>query len=456
MKAYFIILIFFMTSCGKDFLEYKYDVSLTTPSKLSDYRGMLDNSLSLFNVSGAYQFSQLGSDEFYLMTDQWRSINNVLERNAYIFSDDVYGLIENSDDWNLNYQRIMVCNMVLDGLKKIGLNETNQQEAKEIEGTALFFRAFNYYQLAQVFCEPYLSSRAEQVLGLPLRLEADVTLKSYRSSLAETYRLIVTDLKEATLLLPDVVPTKLRPSSFAAKALLSRVFLLMDDYNSAFEYVDDVLSKKQDMMLDFNSLNSSIRYPFTADYGQSNPEVIFFQTTSALLAHSRARMQIDNELYQLYEDDDLRKRVYFEPGTINNIYYRGSLSGGAAVFVGLSISELLLVRAEIYARRQDITNTLEDINHLRKFRMSNYVKLIPTDVGEDPLSYVLDERRRELAFRALRWEDLRRLNKEAKYAKVITRNIDNNTYTLIPNNSKYTYLLPPNVIRLSGMEQNKR
>jgi hypothetical protein len=66
------------------------------------------------------------------------------------------------------------------------------------------------------------------------------------------------------------------------------------------------------------------------------------------------------------------------------------------------------------------------------------------------------ERRKELCFRGLRWQDLRRLNKEPEYAKTLTRKIDGITYTLPPNDPKYVFPIPPNVIALSGMQQNPR
>jgi hypothetical protein len=71
------------------------------------------------------------------------------------------------------------------------------------------------------------------------------------------------------------------------------------------------------------------------------------------------------------------------------------------------------------------------------------------------LDTVLAERRKELAFRGIRWSDLRRLNQE-DWNITLTRNLNGTPYTLPPNSKLYTLPIPPDVIQESGIAQNPR
>jgi starch-binding outer membrane protein, SusD/RagB family len=68
---------------------------------------------------------------------------------------------------------------------------------------------------------------------------------------------------------------------------------------------------------------------------------------------------------------------------------------------------------------------------------------------------ILQERRKELPFTAdVRWEDLRRLNKDPNFQKTIVRVLNGTTYTLPPNDPKYVLPIPENEVQLSGLQQN--
>jgi hypothetical protein len=113
-----------------------------------------------------------------------------------------------------------------------------------------------------------------------------------------------------------------------------------------------------------------------------------------------------------------------------------------------------LNRAETFARSGDIEAAMADINRLRQHRFDPafYVPLTPPS-SEEALDMVLNERRKELVFRCLRWIDLRRFNKEG-HNIILTRKIGEDIYTLLPDGEGYVCLIPEDVIRISGMQQN--
>jgi hypothetical protein len=52
--------------------------------------------------------------------------------------------------------------------------------------------------------------------------------------------------------------------------------------------------------------------------------------------------------------------------------------------------------------------------------------------------------------------DLRRLNKDSRFAKTVLRKLYGITYLLPPNDNRYTFYIPQSVIDISGIQQNQR
>ena len=125
--------------------------------------------------------------------------------------------------------------------------------------------------------------------------------------------------------------------------------------------------------------------------------------------------------------------------------------------VGLAVDEIYLIRAECRARMGDFKGALSDINKLlvTRWRVGRYVPLSSLD-RDQLLSQILNERRKQLVFRGLRWSDLRRLNKDEKTGMSLFRRVQGELIELRPNDPKYVFALPPDVIKYSNMEQNPR
>ncbi len=79
---------------------------------------------------------------------------------------------------------------------------------------------------------------------------------------------------------------------------------------------------------------------------------------------------------------------------------------------------------------------------------------------DEVLTYILQERRKELIFRGIRVSDLKRLNRDQKFQKTLVRKIVRDgvekSYTLPPNDLRYQILIPQDVVQITGMLQNPR
>jgi hypothetical protein len=443
----FILLLLILTSCSKEWLESKPDKSLVVPKTIKDFQSLLDNT-NLFNTQQGVGLGEVGSGDFYINNAGWSLITTNQERAAYIWAptNNFYNT-EIGIDWENGYKRILSTNVILYGIEQIKPAMAEQQDWNTVKGSALFFRAFDFFNLAQEYCVPYQSGTANAELGLPLRLDYDVNIHLKRSTLRQTYERIIADLEIAAGLLGTSPQFKTRPSKEAAYALLARTYLAMGNYESAGEYADLAL-QIQSALLDYSKLNAAASFPIS----RFNAEVIFHSTFYYGIFNP-SRMFVVPELYAEYIAGDLRKTVFF---TTNGLSFKGSYNGDRNLFGGLATDELYLICAEAKARAGELSGALADLNMLRRNRWTSaYVDLSSAD-PDVVLNYVVKERRRELLFRGIRWTDLRRLNTDSRFAVTLSRTINGNTYTLPPYDKRYVLPIDEEEIRLMGISQNER
>ncbi len=448
-----LLLLIGLLSCGKDFLEVKRKKSERTPVSLEDYEA-LANSLNTLSTSSSHELGMIGGDEYYVTDGRLTTLTNPYQRNGYVWAQEVY---EGADvnDWNRAYTRILYSNVILSGIDKVK-NINDQGKADQIKARALFSRASSYYQLTQLFVPPINSENKDLKYGLPLRTLPDVEIGLKRSSIAEVYNLILTDLNAAKELFDDATPkNKMAGSKAATYALLAKTYLQLGDYEKAFLHADLCLASNS-RLIDFNAIDRTLRYPFANDYGGSNVEVIHYSSTSIPVILGN-RFNIDRWLYNSYESDDLRLQAYFYKESDNRVTFKGTYTGDYSNFTGITTSEMILVRAETNARLNNLKEALIDLNYLLKNRTSksSFIPLM-LDNRKELIAEILLERRKELLMRGVRWEDLRRLNRDPEYAVLFTREIDGKKYELQPNDKRYTWPLPDAEVELLKLTQNER
>jgi len=459
-KLFLIVLVLLMASCKKNWLDAKPDKSLVVPTTLADFQALLDNSttgLSPFNINQSV-LGEIGAGDFSV-TDASFDFVSLYQRNAYIWAHDIY-VQEPDYNWSTAYKSVLSSNIVLEGVEKIiPGNNSEQQQWNQIKGSALFYRAYRLYDVAQIYSKAYDKNTASSDLGIPLRLESDFNVASKRASLEDTYRQILGDLKTAAVLLPVDKPgagiidaaNRLRPTKAAANAMLARIYLAMSEYDSAISYANKTLNVYSDLM-DYNvDINPSgfFRLP------RFNKEVIFHMDGATELINGVSRLLVDSSIIKSYDANDLRKSVFIY--TVAP-FFLGNYTGSGTFFTGLATDEMYLIRAECYARAGNKDAALADLNALMIKRWSNNGTWQPytATTANDALIKILAERRKELCYRCIRWSDLKRLNKDPQFAVTLTRIVKGVTYTLQPNSLRYVLPIPEDIILLTGMQQNPR
>lgn len=457
---YMIVLVLnlLIIGCEKEFLDQKPDLSLAVPKTLGDCQALLDD-YSRMNT-GYPDHGEAAADNFYLTDEVYGGLTDVNNSPENKFNYIWHPRGEHVGQWLLGYQIIYNANLVLNTLQNIS---PDKSQYNEIRGSALFFRAFAFYHLAQLFCKPYSYLTSSSDLGIPLRMTPNPNEVSNRGTVQQVYDRIIADLRESLLLLPTEVKIKSRPCKAAAYAALARAYLAMEDYSNASEMSNECLNL-QSILLDFNEVSDAPTATTVSSnssapsFSRFNVEVIFQAvTTSGILSPSTAFVYPD--LYNSYDVNDRRKSVFFQSNG-DNFTFRGNYDGtvNSNLFMGLATDEMYLIRAECYARSGKITLAMSDLNTLMAKRMIH--PYIPRTASgtKDALVQILKERRKELIFRTIRWTDLRRLNKDPEFATTLHRDMNTIDYTpLQPNDLRYTFLIPTKeVIQFTNMEQNPR
>ena len=289
-------------------------------------------------------------------------------------------------------------------------------------------RGWMHFQAATLFCQiPTVTGVDMNAAnsGLPIADKVfPVAYKPTRTTLAETYNFITTELETSLLTLSKVAKPG-RINYWAAKAILSRVYLYMGNNNKALEYAADVVANSGAALytiaeypnvwsqtftseslfeLGVTDLTNAQRnsFGYYADpngYGEFAATSAFFTLATANPADVRSTM-----ISQKDSDGD------------NLGYYTNKYPGQAASTTPLytnspkiiRLSEVYLIAAEAAVKGGTATGALtaqDYVNALRAKRINGYVA-----VASVTLTDVIAERRLELAFEGHRFFDLVRNN----------------------------------------------
>lgn len=442
-----IITAFLASSCNK-FLDTKSEKSLTAPTTLKDFQALLDYEY-VFSENYPY-IGEVMADNYYITTDDWKALAANVFRPIYTWEVLSTPL---DPGWSNVYSKVYSANVVLENIDKVNTDDSLTKNS--IKGAALFFRAYSIFKGAQVYTLPFTKDSATTHLGIPVITSADVNTTYTRPSLSEMYKKIIIDLKDASYFLPDMGYPLTRPGKAAVFGTLAYIYLITGDFNQGNQYADSCLAISSKLM------NYSNITPGPNPFSRFNDEVIFQARIGSIPFLAPARAKVDSILFNSYSDDDLRKTLFYRKNNDGSHSFQGSYDANptsAAFFSGVATDEMYLIKAECLARLGRKDEAMTWLNHLlrHRWREGAFVDIIAAN-AHDALTIILEERRKELAFRGgLRWTDLRRLNTEPDRKTTLKRILDGEEYILPPEDPRYAFLILDLVIKLSGIEQNGR
>ena len=357
------------------------------------------------------------------------------------------------------YNKILGCNAVLDFIDEaIG----TQQERDRVKAEALAVRALLYFQLVNLYGEPY--NHNKDALGVPLKLDSDLSdMFIKRATVKEVYEdLIVPDLVEAARLMDPltIVRGNFRVNQPAIHIILSRVYLYMEKYEECIAEVQKAIEQGIVMVNMVTSLETMYNddtllrgYPSVA---YSNPEVEWLFGLGVAF-NDNAYPVAKSEEFQAIWDKDNDRRYYanaFLPdawGDIITTKPRGTTTRFGQCVRG---PEAYLNRMEAYALSGQEGLALSELNAFRSMRITGHTN--ESFSGQALLDEIRLERRKELCYEGHRWFDLRRQGMpEIRHQYKFEKGGQMVTFTLKQGDPMYTLPIPKSIMdKNQALEQN--
>jgi hypothetical protein len=398
--------------------------------------------------------------------------------------------------WTQAYHLIVDANKVI-----AAIPDNASADLKQLKGENIYLRAMVEFNLVRSFGRPYTQNNGNNP-GVPLLDEQSTNIIPARSSVKDVYTSIVADLLKAA----DLMTTP-KSDIFASKevayALLSRVYLYMNDNANTIKYANLVINSGRYTLLqgtEYSGYFSSapetnaetifcIRHTATQDQGFDAIGSLYYSGqgpngTSSLTTPGGQGNTGYGEVYAsqtLFADfsqnpTDLRLS-FIAPYTINGVlqynpkltpkvpmYYitKYSFQEGIVTLsspVYLRLAEMYLNRAEANAKLGNYQVAIDDINIIRT--RATIPNLTLAGVGAaNVLGAVLEERRLELAFEGQRVYDLFRNNLPMvrNYPGTHALNNTPNTnimQTVLPTDPRVVFFIPQHEIDLNpNLTQN--
>ncbi len=101
---------------------------------------------------------------------------------------------------------------------------------------------------------------------------------------------------------------------------------------------------------------------------------------------------------------------------------------------------------------------MKDLNDLliTRWKSGTFIPLTAS-TKEEALNIILNERKKELLFRGLRWMDIKRLNEEGANISIVRKSPDHTkTGVLLPGSPRFAMQLPEDLVINFGYQQNPK
>lgn len=268
--------------------------------------------------------------------------------------------------WNNCYSQIYTVNAVIEGVASS--TKLLQADKDQLTGEAKFARAFIHFYLLQLWGDvPY-------VTGTDYKVNSNVR----RLPINEVYAKIIEDLEAASLLLPEEYsnPTRVRPNSYAAKAILARVYLYAGKWAEAANSASDVLNNTKTYVWVTELNNVFLKESTTTiwQYAARTPTRNTDEGTTFIFNTAPpTAVALTSSLMNAFESGDQRKAKWTRSRTGGGkTYYHaykykktGSATPQAEFSIVLRLAEMYLIRAEARAQRGELIGAKEDLNVIR-------------------------------------------------------------------------------------------
>lgn len=327
-------------------------------------------------------------------------------------------------DWAYLYSTIGKANLVIDNVMAVPDSALTMDRRRGIIAETSFIRAFQYFQLVQLYGDVPLVLKSITTFNLEILPE----LYPPRTPMSEVYAQIILDLETALPDVPESAVNKGYVTKGAVNALLAKVYATIEphDWNKVLQYCNAVIAGPYSLLPNFDELWDNMH--------ENSEEAIFeinYEGTSSsgnwgvsmFRGMDWKKFNIpSNDLVKAFDDeqDNIRKgsSIFFDDVTgkwsdpnwpqtnypfINK--YRKADAPSPQNYIFIRLADILLLKAEALNEMGNVSGAAELVNQVR-----SRVNLANTPAGtQEAMRLAIEkERRLELAFEGHRWYDLKR------------------------------------------------
>jgi len=411
IKIFILAAIFGLVACSEDFLDKVPTTSMSDRLALSNY----NNMQLATNACYAYLYSSNYYGRAFVIIPEIRGVNakSSNNKNSGRFQTN-YNWAENGGNtsglWGTAYGLITSASNVINAVEGYSEPGVTQAQLDQIKGEAMFLRAMAHFDLVRMYAQPYSYAKDNpdvDALGIPIITKTEIGSPA-RDKVTDVYKFIVAQLRNAEQLVGDPGRGN-APKAFASKeavqALLAKVYMYMENWDSAAYYANTVITSGKFSLVDANEYTQM----WSSEEGSS--EVIFMVYGNATQSFYPSYNEIGyilnpdgygdvvatEDLRNLFDPADVRGQLFNNYGFADEAWptkYPGKTKVNENNIIVLRLAEMYLIRAEAAlngAAGFGNNSALNDYNTLREHRGLSAASSVT-------LEDIYTERRRELNF----------------------------------------------------------
>lgn len=378
------------------------DASAATAAMMYVYTDMMSNSES----------ANLEIDNG-LLSDEL--VSAVPGTNLYPFYTNNLTALQSPGPWSHGYNYIYQANAIIEGLQQY--KKISPAISSELVGEAEFIRAFWYFILANCYGNIPLATTTNFYVNSVLpRVDKSVIYGQIINDLLDAKARLSLNYLDATD--TTVTVERVRPTKWAAMALLARVYLYIGNNSAAFNESDSVIN--QGTLFSLTPLSDV----FLANSNEAIWQLMIPQPTRTyatpdgnkfiLTGAPGSNPILSTFLLNSFENGDERSQTWIgsftksgSPATTYYYPYKYKVKTGQTISeyeMVLRLGEQFLIRAEAAARLGELGMAISDLNIIRaRAGLSGTSATTATEV----IAAILHERQVEMFTEwGSRWFDL--------------------------------------------------
>ncbi|MEO8172732.1 MAG: RagB/SusD family nutrient uptake outer membrane protein [Sediminibacterium sp.] len=379
------------------------------------FQGSQSNTGSITLNSG------LAVDEFAITTPFVSNNSLFLRFYQNDLSQTNPSSVSGGEHWSFFYNAVFKCNAAIAGLSSPQADALTPKVQQQLLGEAKFLRAFFYFYMVNEFGDVplVLTTDPQTNTNLPRAKKADV-YQQMIADLLDAEEKLSADYLDISLL--SKTTERVRPTKWAATALLARVYLYNEEYMKAEQKATAVINNSNfNLLPDLNKVflkNSSeaiwqiqpteqnintreglaLNIPATGPSSSGsiiNPACLSKQLLNSFEATDKRRLYgnwVDTTIYKLTAilNDTMAFAYKYKIGATTGVTTVGALT---EYFMMLRLGEQYLIRSEARSQLNNIGGAQSDLNLIR-----NRAGLPNTIAGDKTslLAAIIHERQVEL------------------------------------------------------------